>query len=189
MVESILDVMGELLYSRGLKKLTMDEIAQKLGVSKKTLYKYFASKDELITAFFQTIYEKDVILTESILNETTLSTTEKLYDVVASYEHTYLTIQVCEEARLYFPKHWKQLENIRKTKVHAITTLLTEISKSMQIRNRYTKELITIMVDQWCQLMMQKQFHQLYEPYDTKKMAIAFVDIMLHGCVEPLQNV
>lgn len=188
MEEAILNVTGEVLYNRGLKKLTMDEIAQKLGMSKKTLYKYFNSKQELITTFFQSVYETDAHLTTTILKETTLSTTEKLYAIVASYEHTYLTIQVCEEARAYFPNHWQQLEQIRMTKVTAITELLTEVSKNMQLRNRYTKDLITLMVDQWCQLMMQKQFHQLYEPYDTKSMAIAFVDIMLHGCFETKQR-
>lgn len=187
MEASILHVTGELLYSRGLKKLTMDEIAQQLGVSKKTLYKYFDSKQTLVTTFFQTVYETDVELTNTILSDTSLTVIEKLYEIVASYEHTYLTVQVCEEARQYFPIQWKQLEQIRATKVEAMTALLSEVSKTMQLRNRYTKELIIIMVDQWCHLMMQKQFHQIYEPYDTKAMAIAFVDIMLYGCVEPKQ--
>ena len=34
----------------GLRSVTMDEIAVQLGVSKKTLYQYYADKDELVDA-------------------------------------------------------------------------------------------------------------------------------------------
>ena len=38
----------ELFRSYGIKSITMDEIATRLGVSKKTIYQSFADKDELV---------------------------------------------------------------------------------------------------------------------------------------------
>ena len=38
----------ELFRSYGIKSVTMDEIASRLGVSKKTIYQSFADKDELV---------------------------------------------------------------------------------------------------------------------------------------------
>jgi AcrR family transcriptional regulator len=38
----------ELFYSYGLKNLSMDELSRRLGISKKTLYTYVKSKEELI---------------------------------------------------------------------------------------------------------------------------------------------
>jgi len=38
----------ELFRSYGIKSVTMDEIANRLGVSKKTIYQSFADKDELV---------------------------------------------------------------------------------------------------------------------------------------------
>ena len=38
----------ELFRSYGIKSVTMDEIANRLGVSKKTIYQYFSDKDALV---------------------------------------------------------------------------------------------------------------------------------------------
>ena len=46
----ILETSNELFLNLGFKSVTMDDIAGKLGVSKKTIYKYFANKTELVAA-------------------------------------------------------------------------------------------------------------------------------------------
>lgn len=38
----------QLFYRRGIRPVTMDDIANHLGISKRTLYEYFQSKDELV---------------------------------------------------------------------------------------------------------------------------------------------
>jgi len=39
----------------GIKSITMDEIASQLGISKKTIYQYYADKDELVQAVMEEI--------------------------------------------------------------------------------------------------------------------------------------
>src|SRR5918993_6021500 len=41
---------NELFRRYGVKSITMDEIATQLGASKKTLYQFYADKDELVEA-------------------------------------------------------------------------------------------------------------------------------------------
>ena len=48
--ERILDISFDLFRQFGTRSITMDDIAQKMGVSKKTLYAHFADKDELVTS-------------------------------------------------------------------------------------------------------------------------------------------
>jgi AcrR family transcriptional regulator len=50
MREKILKKSNELFLNLGFKSVTMDEIASSLGVSKKTIYKYFKNKTELVAA-------------------------------------------------------------------------------------------------------------------------------------------
>ncbi|AUC85999.1 TetR family transcriptional regulator [Polaribacter sp. ALD11] len=50
MREKILEKSNELFLNLGFKSVTMDEIASSLGVSKKTIYKYFKNKTELVEA-------------------------------------------------------------------------------------------------------------------------------------------
>jgi len=48
MRNKILEKSNELFLNLGFKSVTMDEIAGSLGVSKKTIYKYFKNKTELV---------------------------------------------------------------------------------------------------------------------------------------------
>ena len=45
--EKIIQQAGELFMKYGVRRVTMDEIARGLAVSKKTLYQYFKDKDEI----------------------------------------------------------------------------------------------------------------------------------------------
>ena len=49
---SMLDQINELFFEFGLKILNMDDISRKLGISKKTLYRYVKSKEDLIAKLF-----------------------------------------------------------------------------------------------------------------------------------------
>ena len=48
MKETILKKSGEIFLKYGFKSVTMDDIANELGISKKTIYKYFSNKVELV---------------------------------------------------------------------------------------------------------------------------------------------
>jgi AcrR family transcriptional regulator len=45
------------MQERGLYKLTVNEIASAAGLSKRTIYRHFASKDEIIEATIASIME------------------------------------------------------------------------------------------------------------------------------------
>lgn len=47
--QRIIDISSELFQTFGLKTVSMDDIAKKVGISKRTLYETFSSKDELLT--------------------------------------------------------------------------------------------------------------------------------------------
>ena len=56
MKEKIIEISNELFLGLGFKSVTMDDIANKLGVSKKTIYKYFKNKTELVDAVTNHIF-------------------------------------------------------------------------------------------------------------------------------------
>src|SRR5450631_2335439 len=51
MQERILDTAGRLFYGQGIRAVGVDTIAAEIGISKRTLYNYYPSKDELIVAY------------------------------------------------------------------------------------------------------------------------------------------
>jgi AcrR family transcriptional regulator len=67
----ILKFAGEKFYKEGFVKISMDEIAAQLHMSKKTIYKHFKSKDKLIEALIDSDCECHVIKESAILNQGT----------------------------------------------------------------------------------------------------------------------
>ena len=61
-MKNILTPCTEMFLTFGFKSVTMDDIARKLGVSKKTLYTYYSNKEELVRAcvfdFFNYVTEE-----------------------------------------------------------------------------------------------------------------------------------
>src|SRR5882757_928774 len=51
MQERILETADRLFYGQGIRAVGVDTIAAKISISKRTLYNYFPSKDELIVAY------------------------------------------------------------------------------------------------------------------------------------------
>tara|TARA_B100000508_G_scaffold141097_1_gene147033 strand:+ start:133424 stop:134077 length:654 start_codon:yes stop_codon:yes gene_type:complete len=66
----IIENAAEMFLKHGIKSVTMDDLAKGLGVSKKTIYKYFDDKDDLITKIVQTKTTKDKIVCEAARVET-----------------------------------------------------------------------------------------------------------------------
>ncbi|MBE7171410.1 MAG: TetR/AcrR family transcriptional regulator [Williamsia sp.] len=55
--EKILQKATDLFMHYGIRSVTMDEIAVQLGVSKKTIYQFYADKDELVDAVLMNILD------------------------------------------------------------------------------------------------------------------------------------
>ena len=49
----IIKTAGELFFRLGIRSVSIDDICRELGMSKKTFYVYFASKDELVEQLLQ----------------------------------------------------------------------------------------------------------------------------------------
>jgi AcrR family transcriptional regulator len=64
MRERILETTDRLFYEQGIRAVGVDTVAAEAGISKRTLYNYFPSKDELITAYLSRRF-KPVPLTDA----------------------------------------------------------------------------------------------------------------------------
>jgi len=70
MKETILNKAMDMFMKLGFKSVTMDDIAQEMGISKKTIYQHYANKTELVTGVASEIINKiscdiDTIYAES----------------------------------------------------------------------------------------------------------------------------
>ena len=68
--EAILEALGEKLANGGLHRISVAEIAKKVGISARTVYRYFPSRDELVKALYKWSADK---IASDIRNERTMS--------------------------------------------------------------------------------------------------------------------
>lgn len=67
--ESILKAGHDLFWKHGFKRITIDEICEKAGVSKMTFYKYFTDKQDLAKKVFDKAVEDGYERMRAILND------------------------------------------------------------------------------------------------------------------------
>src|SRR6266850_2791022 len=116
-------------FTLGFTKVTMDEMAHDLGVSKKTIYKHFSSKDELLRELLKLKMDEAQSGIERISNQNRLSFLEKLKEA-----YTFAGLQVSELGQPFLrdlernaPEIWKEFEQRRnRTVLKALRNLLEE---------------------------------------------------------------
>ena len=69
MKAKILETAAEMFLSYGFKSITMDDIAQKMGISKKTIYSHFQNKKVLVTERTLSVFYEIKKGVEAIRNE------------------------------------------------------------------------------------------------------------------------
>ena len=75
----------------GVKKTTMDEICQDVGISKKTLYEYFNSKEDLFISTFiqEALSNRDLVLRHLKGTEDPLEQIQKLFRLAVKRQWNY----------------------------------------------------------------------------------------------------
>lgn len=74
----ILSTAVKLFYRKGINATGIGQLVEVAGVSKRTLYQLFDSKDELIVAYLRAMSHSEVVTNEAALNRTELSPRERL---------------------------------------------------------------------------------------------------------------
>ena len=109
--EEILKGTLQVFNDKGLK-FTMDDIAELLKISKKTLYKVFDDKEALFLAMvdymFDTIKESE----QAVVEDTSLSTVEKIHKILGVLPEGYKEIDLRQLYLLKdkYPRTYKQVE-------------------------------------------------------------------------------
>jgi AcrR family transcriptional regulator len=67
--ERILNGSEVLFLERGIKSITMDDIARHMGISKKTIYQHFRDKNELVTALVKKRLADDEAMLCAIISD------------------------------------------------------------------------------------------------------------------------
>ena len=115
----VLDSAGPLFLSRGFVRVTADEIAEHLGISKATLYKAFSGKEEIVREVVRGILNDMGGRVERLVDDGSLGFVEKMVALMsflgtrmARFEPVFV-----RDLQKHVPGLWKEVEKFRQDKI------------------------------------------------------------------------
>lgn len=130
-------------FRDGFYKTTMDEIASELRMSKKTIYKYFPSKDQLVHTivmyFMQSMKSKIVPALQSDKNA--IEKLSDLINIIANVSEK-ITADRFEELKRYYPDLWNEIDSFRTEMMFGTITKVIEQGKKESLFLDYPTSII-----------------------------------------------
>lgn len=105
--------------AHGFSRVTMDRLAADLGVSKKTLYQHFASKEQLLYAVVTRFLEGNAAEVGAILgrrDDDVLAKLAALMDFM-SRRLSEVDLVFFEELERYAPEMWQEVQEFRRRRI------------------------------------------------------------------------
>ncbi len=119
MREKIIHKSGELFLTLGFKSVTMDDIANELAISKKTIYQHFDNKTKLIEATTSNMFE-NICGGIDCICDASHNPIEELYDI-KMFVMNYLKNEKTSpqyQLKKYYPQIFKNLQLKQFEKMH-----------------------------------------------------------------------
>ena len=120
MRDKIISKSEELFLSLGFKSVTMDDIANAIGISKKTIYAHFSNKTALVEVV---IFETLDHIYEGIdkINASSINPIEELYDIKLFVMNYFRNERVSPQYQLkkYYPEIYERLQIKQFEKMHS----------------------------------------------------------------------
>jgi len=110
----IIDYSEEKFFKDGFYKTTMDEVASELRMSKKTIYKFFPSKEDLVMAIAKHFMKKlkGKILPALNSDKNAIEKLGELITILAGVSDKISTKRM-EEMKRHFPSIWNEIDKFR----------------------------------------------------------------------------
>lgn len=111
-----------LLPNRGFSRVTMDELASEAGLSKRTIYRYFSSKEEIIEAvidsFLKMMGEKADKVLESEKQPEEIF--KSIINTLVKKGHFMVNKTVLGDLQQHYPEYWDRIDSFRVKKVKKV---------------------------------------------------------------------
>ena len=157
MRERLIDTVAKLVNARGIAGFTVDDIARELGISKKTIYKYAESKDELVAAFLKASLEDNLRRTgEEVAKAQGFPA--KLDSALRSYHRFRIPTSTLEGIRRAYPDCWELIEEQRRGKLALVRGLVEDGMKSGELRPDIDLDVFALLLDRFSTALLEGDF-------------------------------
>ncbi|HEY6953563.1 MAG TPA: TetR/AcrR family transcriptional regulator [Bacteroidota bacterium] len=116
--QRIVEVASRQFMESGISKVTLDEVAAELGMSKKTMYKFFPSKEDLLKTIVHTMMNGVRARVEKVVNSDK-PFVEKAPELLAIIGHqiSIMSKQFLFDLQRFTPQLWKEIDDFRRQRI------------------------------------------------------------------------
>lgn len=141
--EKILEIAQQKFFSDGFVKTSIDEIAKEYHISKKTIYKYFKSKDDLLSNVVKYFASQ---VTNSVIEimSSDKNSIQKLIDVLNLVQNSIkqLSMKYIDDIQKHKPRLWNYIEKIRRENLEKVVTQTIEAGKEQGLFENVDPEIV-----------------------------------------------
>ncbi len=145
--ERIITHAEDRFLSSGFNKVTLDELSSELGISKKTMYKFFPSKDELLKTIIRAM-ERRVERNITKIVESEKPVVQKLAEFMLFIGKVAgrLSRAFQLDVQRFAPAIWKELEAFRREKITTyFGAMIQEAKKERIFRDDVNDQVVFMM--------------------------------------------
>jgi len=119
--QRIISALKELSATRGFYRVTVDELAARAGMSKRTIYRYFSSKEEIINAALEEFISTVAKKVRQALDSSS-DPVEKILGVIRTLMENIKFVQplALYDLQKHYPHLWEKIEQFRAGKIQQI---------------------------------------------------------------------
>lgn len=145
MRERIVESALRQILKYGLRKFTIDDITSDLGISRKTLYKHFDSKNQLIECVLDNYMAAELNQHNEIMASTT-GFCERFEGLILPIGHKPVPTRLLAELQQYFPELWARCEEAVQITRNQIIQIYAEGIENGEIRSEIHPAVIDMVV-------------------------------------------
>ncbi|WGV62051.1 TetR/AcrR family transcriptional regulator [Brevibacillus brevis] len=172
----------EEIRDKGMK-FSMDDLAKRLGISKRTLYEHFSSKVEILETIIQQSFEEGDEKTQQILADKSLSLIDKIKGVmmVLPTHYEFYDLRILEQMKRYYPEQYAQVEASLSEDWQTLRLLLEQAIREGLIVNMDVTLMLKVIVDALNSTLDQRFY--MKNQITVSEALSAIVDVLLFGLV------
>jgi AcrR family transcriptional regulator len=127
----ILEVSQKLFFQHGIKAVSVDDICGELGISKKTLYMFFKSKDKIVSELISIHLNQN----QQVCFSTKMTTKDAIEELIEIYKFNYERHKLINpifisDIRKLYPNEWVKMENFLNISI--IEVMMDNLKRGQQ---------------------------------------------------------
>ncbi len=182
----ILEVSGNMFFKHGIRSITMDDIANNLGISKKTIYLYYKDKKSLVKSFTM----KELKQHEKEMLEIRNKSRDSIDEMIRLMNHlgnffTRVNPSVFYDLQKFHPESWQSFRQFKdKIVINFVEENLKKgISNNLFRKDIHIKTLARLRIEE----VEMGVNPSIFPPEDFRinDVQISLIDHFIYGIVTP----